>query len=105
MAIIKAKKIPAPKPEEALDTVARFCYHFQQYTFQEARKVPYNTVIRLLKAVEIDHSKKMIDMVHVSSVSDKKGADKVIQYFKGKIEDIKNGWSNWWFNCMELRCW
>lgn len=65
MAIVKVQKIPRKKGQP-LDLVAVFCYHFPQYKFAEARKLPYARIKHMLKIANKEHAKKMMDLLAVS---------------------------------------
>lgn len=76
--VIKVQRIPQKKvtPE---DLIATFCYHYQQYTFKQARSLPYKRIIQMLKIANIEHAKQMIDLLQiVSAPHGKKGTVKSI---------------------------
>lgn len=89
MAVIKAKQLPKKKAESAEEILARFCYHFQQYTYSEARKLPYKRVVQLLKAAQKEQAKEMIVLTHIASAPhSRKGKliKKVLDYLNRVIE-------------------
>lgn len=54
MARIEVAKVPIQEPsgDEALTMLATLCYYYPQYTFSEARQLPYKRVALLLKEVK-----------------------------------------------------
>lgn len=78
----RAQQIPKKEldPEE---TLAIFCYHFPQYTFAQAKKLPYVRVRRMLNAARKEQAKNMLDLLRVFSGSQsKKGVASVLSYFQ-----------------------
>lgn len=87
MPIFKASKIPK-KNIDAEETLAIFCYHFPQYTFQEARKLPFMRVRKMLDAARKEQAKSMIDFLRVvAAPHSKNGAKSVLSYFQKIIEE------------------
>ena len=88
MARIEVKK----RPQKALsveDILARFCFYFPQYTFQEARKIPYHRVIQMLKVVDRELSMKYLMLTRISAAPHTKkgaGVKKLIKELKDNIE-------------------
>lgn len=74
--VIKVQKIPRAKtPPE--DLLATFCYYYQQYTFAQARKMPYKRVMHMLKVARKEQARKMINLLQiVSAPHGKKGSVK-----------------------------
>lgn len=55
---VKAQKIPQNnKKLKALDLIATFCYYFPQYTFSQARKMPYSRIIHMLSIVRKEQAR------------------------------------------------
>lgn len=91
MAIIKTKQAPNDtqvKEVSADDLLATFCYYFPQYTFAQARKMPYIRIKQMLLVVRREQAKTMYDMVNVvrSANATKKGYEQMLQYFKNLSE-------------------
>lgn len=87
MPVFKAAKIPRKetKPE---DTLSAFCYYFPQYTYAEARKLPFKQIKFMLKAVRKEQARNMLDFLRVFSGSQSKhGASNVLSYFKKILEE------------------
>ncbi len=87
MPVIKAQKIPSPKAENPLDTVARLCFYYPQYTFKEARELPFPVVKRLIRIAINEQIKEKINMANVlwPAYQTKNGLKKVVEYFQNKI--------------------
>lgn len=89
MPTIKAKKIPRKTllPE---DLLAKFCYHFPQYKFHEARKLPYKRIIQMLKIAQKEHAIKMLDLVQIVAAphtNKGKGVSSLISAFQQILKD------------------
>jgi hypothetical protein len=83
----KVSKIES-KEESWENFLARFCYHYQQYTFDQARKMPKKRVVQMLRVAQSEYSRQMLDMLNVVTAphTDKgKGVKKMVDYFKNKI--------------------
>lgn len=65
MAVIKVQKIPQRKipPEELLAT---FCLTYTQYTFFQARRMPYKRIMQMLKVAKREHARKMRDLLEIT---------------------------------------
>lgn len=88
MATIKVQKIPQ-KTETADDVLARFCCYFPQYTFAQARKIPYKRVRQMLRIAEIQRARFLRDLTMiVVAPHSRRGSDvkKLLQYFTSIIE-------------------
>lgn len=87
MAVIKAQKIPSPKAENPLDIIARLCYYYPQYTFKEAKELPFPVVKRLIRVANNEQCLKMIYLSRVMNPAyqNKNAGKKVVEYFQGKI--------------------
>jgi len=76
MATVKIQKIPHKK-EEPEDVLALFCFYFQQYTFSQARKMPYKRIRQMLSVVRREEARKNIELLQiVSAPHGKKGSAK-----------------------------
>jgi hypothetical protein len=87
MAIIKVKQIPHKKIS-SVDILGRFCYYFPQYTYSQARKLPYNRVMQLLRVVDREYAIRMIDLVNiVAAPHTDKGrlVNKLLEEFRGRV--------------------
>lgn len=70
---------------EALITLAQFCYYYPQYTLNEARKLPYKYVALLLKTAIIEMNKNYLNLTQIVSAPhfDKgKGVNKLIKQYE-----------------------
>lgn len=86
--LITIQKIPK-KVYSVEDIVAKFCCCFPQYKFNEARKLPFVRIKKMLDIWEKEYSRKMIDLIEVVSAPHTKkgiGINKAIQRYK-KILD------------------
>lgn len=86
MPVFKAQKIPR-KIQTSDDVLSIFCYHFPQYKYEEAKKLPYKRVAIMLRTARKERAKYMTDLLRVMTGSrSKKGTDNVLSYFKDIIE-------------------
>lgn len=86
--IIKALKVPK-KVESSEDFLARFCYHFPQYTFAQARRMPFRRVVHLMKIAEQEKAKQYAQLVQIVSAPHTKngsGVKKMLELYKSIIE-------------------
>lgn len=65
---------------------ARFCYYFPQYTFNEAKKLPFKRIMQMLSVVD---KERALDAYHhclAAMAPHSKKPDSVLKYFKQLIE-------------------
>ncbi len=89
MPVIKAQQVPK-KTQKAVDVLAKFCYYFPQYTFNQAKKMPYKRVSQMLSVVRKERAKFKSDLVKIVTAPHTKkgkGVTNLIQYFKEIIEE------------------
>ena len=89
--VIKAKPVTKePKGDNTLQLLARLCYHYPQYTFVEARKLPARRVRLLLAEAQIIEAERMAQLVQIVAAphtKDGKGVKKLFNHFK----QVSNG--------------
>lgn len=91
MPVIKVAKPPKPESKESdvLEMLAALCYHYPQYKFSEARKLPFKRVKLLLRVARRIEASKMLALTNiVAAPHTKKGAGvkKMQQHFKKLID-------------------
>ena len=89
MPTLKAQKIPQ-KIVSAEDVLSKFCYYFPRYTYNQARKVPYKRVRKMLSIAQKEEAQKMIYLTHIVAAPHSKkgsGVKKLLEHFK----EIING--------------
>lgn len=72
MVVVRAQKIPQKESDPA-DLIALFCFHYQQYTFAEARKLPYTRIRHMLNIAKKEYARKMRDLTVIVSAPHSKG--------------------------------
>jgi hypothetical protein len=87
VAVLKAKKIPK-KPLSSVDILARFCYYFPQYSYAQARQLPYKRIVQLLKVVDHEYARKMIDLLSIISSPHTKNPKETINNLRGIFEEV-----------------
>lgn len=74
---IKQQKITNKKSRNDFDSkgiLCRFCYLFPQYQYEEARRLPYWLIIKMLQEAEKERARELMDMLNiVSAPHGKKG--------------------------------
>lgn len=86
--IIKAQKVTTNKETESgEDILARFCYLYN-YTYSEARKIPYKRILRMIKLARKEQAYEWYNLLRISiAPHGKKGtADKLFKEYKEIIE-------------------
>lgn len=86
--VIKAQKIPK-RTEPAVETIARFCFHFPQYKFEEARQLPFKNVALMLRMARKERARQMYELTQIMAAphTDKgKGVKKMLNYFQKQME-------------------
>lgn len=66
MSVISVQKIPQREstPE---DLIATFCFYYQQYTFAQARRMPYKRIMQMLTIAHKEYAQQMIDLLQIVS--------------------------------------
>lgn len=89
MPIIHAQKIPQ-KIQNSSDLLARFCYHFPHYSYQQARKLPYKRVLQMLKVARKEQAWVLYNLTQIASAPHSKkgsGVTKMLKYFQEIIQE------------------
>lgn len=81
MATIKVQSIPVPEidPEELL---IQFIYKYPQYTLEEARRMPYKQVMKMLRVARKIEAAKMLDLTQIIASPHTKNGDGVLKMVK-----------------------
>lgn len=88
MATIKAKKIPQKKISND-DLLAKFCYHYQQYKYSEAKKLPYKRVIKMLRVAEKEQARFLFELTQIATAPHTKkgaGVKSLLDRYKSMID-------------------
>ena len=70
-------------------TLARFCFLYQSYTYEQARQLPAPQVMMMLRIAEKENARRMYQLMQIiSAPQTRKGAGvkKMLDYFKDIIE-------------------
>lgn len=87
MPIIKAAKIPT-KTESAEDFLSRFCFYYPRYSYNQAKRMPVKRIKEMLKIVEKEQAKFMLNLLSIVTAPKTKkgkGVGKLQSYFKNII--------------------
>lgn len=88
MAEIKVKKVPERAPPTSQEILATFCFYYQQYTYEQAKQLPYRRISSFLKIARKQQAQKMLDLTRViAGASSSKGLENVLSYFNGILEE------------------
>jgi hypothetical protein len=88
MAIIKVKKIPR-KEISTGDILGRFIYYYPQYTYRQARLMPYKRIVQLLNVADREYAIRMLDLINIVAAphsKDNSAINNLISNFKGRLE-------------------
>lgn len=87
MVVVKAQKIPR-KERTSDDLLCLFCYKFPQYTFAQAKKLPYVRIAKMLKAAGKEDARKMYELTQIAAAPQSKGnaVGKVLSSYKEIID-------------------
>lgn len=88
MKVINAQSIPQAKMSSE-DVLARFCYHYQQYTYTAAQELPYKRIVHMLKIAEKEKARELLVMASISAAPHSKngsGVKKVVKYLNKIIQ-------------------
>jgi len=88
MPIIRAQKVPK-KTEPAKYIIARFCFHYHAYTYEQARLLPAHQLMMMLRIAQKEEARRMYQLMQIiSAPQTRKGAGvkKMLDYFREIIE-------------------
>lgn len=86
MKIIKVKKIPR-KEVTAYDILITFCLFYPAYKLQEAEKLPYKIILKMIKLAQKKQAEHYYNLALISGNTMSKGIKKLLNHYKG----IMNG--------------
>lgn len=85
MAKIKLAKIPSRR-ESVFTKLALFCHYYPQYKIDEAKKLPFKTLIQMLRVVQKKEAEHYLNLTQVfGNATDKKGYKRLIEAYKERI--------------------
>lgn len=74
---------------EAIRLLGKFCYHFPQYTFAQARKLPKKTVRILIEAQQRVEAERMLQLLNIITAPHTKrgmGVKKIASHYERMID-------------------
>lgn len=90
MKIVKAQKVsPDIKEPTPKDVLARFCYHFPQYTFFKARKMPLKRINQMLKVARQEQAKEWYNLARAIAAPHSKDG-KAYKQLMSELKEIIN---------------
>lgn len=90
MATVTAQKVPK-RTESPEDTLARFCFYFPQYTYAQARQMPFIRIRQMLRVVLTEQARQMFFLTQIAAsphIEKGRGVKKMLNYFK-ELMDTK----------------
>lgn len=87
--VIKAQSVHKESENTPFELLATLCYFYPQYTFREARALPYQHVKLLLKVARREEAIKYYNLTQISAAPHTKkgeGVKKLVRYFKKQID-------------------
>lgn len=87
---IEVQKIPRNKPGERdwENLIAEFCYHFNQYRFDQARKLPFRRIVQMLRVARRIQAAQNYNFTQIAAAPhSKKGAmvKKLLDHYKKEM--------------------
>lgn len=96
--VIRVEKIPKKVSKESSEPIdhllATFCYYYQQYTFAQAKKLPYKRVTMMLRVAQKVEAIRMRNLVQIAAAphfDNGKGVTKLTEHYNSIIEGEENG--------------
>lgn len=89
MVVVKAQKI-SKKAITSDEILCLFVYKFPQYTFAQAKAMPYIRIAKLLKAAGKEDARKMYELMQIVVAPHTKkgnGVAKVLESYKNIIDN------------------
>jgi len=86
--VIKAQKVPKKEKSE-VDLIAVFCFHFPQYKYHEAKKLPFVRIKSMLNAANVEYAKIFYELTQIiiaPHVKDKNAVNKLLERYKDIID-------------------
>ena len=84
---IRVKKVVVKAPKLNVDELlARLCYYYPQYTFREAKELPYKHVQLLLRVAKKQQAIQLYNLTQIAAAPHTKkgeGVKKLSEHFKG----------------------
>lgn len=89
--VIKLQKVEKSSDrEDWRETLATLCFYYPQYTFAQARQLPYHRVQLLLKAAHKVEATRFYNLTQIAAAPHSEKGKAVKQLLKN-FEDIMNG--------------
>lgn len=78
MVVVKAQKIPQ-KNISSEDIIACFCYNYPQYTYKEARLLPFTRLNQMIKVARQEQAKLLYNITRaIAAPHQKAGVKKLL---------------------------
>lgn len=92
MSEISVQQIPQKPitPENLNDLLARFCYKFPQYTFIQAKRLPFKRIMQMLKVARKVDASTMIELANIIAGPHTENGEtttEMIEYYKEILEE------------------
>lgn len=88
MNVVKVQKVPQ-KETNWDDILAAFCYYFQQYQFHEAKKLPLQRIMQMLRVARREESKYFLQLTKITASPHTKKGKGVTTLINEYSKDIK----------------
>lgn len=86
---IQVQNLPPKKDTSQDDVIARFCYYFPQYTFQEALALPFRRIRQMLAVVDSEKAREYFILTKIAAAPHTKkgeGVKKLLNEFKKQMK-------------------
>lgn len=93
--VVKVQKAPSAASSDresfiAADILTKLCYFYPRYSLEEARKLPYRHVARLIRTANRERAIHYLNLTQIATAPHIKGGD-LYKDLTTKFGDLANG--------------
>lgn len=90
--VIKVAKVPeSDKSPSWQRTLATLCYFYPQYTFAQARKLPYRRVVLLINEARRQEAARYYNLTQIAAAPHMKNSGEAVKTLLNDFESTMNG--------------
>lgn len=91
--VVRVAQIPAskPRPVDADRVLEQLCYYYPQYTFAQARRLPYKRVASLLRTAHQLQAKHYHELTQISAAPHTEKGKGVTDLLKRYEDEARHG--------------
>jgi hypothetical protein len=89
MVTVQAQKLPTVQVSND-DIIAQVCYHYPQYTFTQAKKLPHRRIMQLLRVARAEQAREWYNqcMIAASPHGKKNSVKDLVKQYKNMFEGV-----------------